>query len=657
MSSSMIRKMGPYYLLKQIGQGGMGIVSVGYKVSTDNILTQFAIKTLPHDSHTSDLVRHLKTEAKLIANLRHDSIASFYELGRDDENYYLVLEYVEGITLKKLIADIIQGQTWSLSHAIHVGCEILEGLEYLHRFQDPDSGEPREVIHGDLSPGNILLNFEGGIKLIDFGLASFQEKPNSGGYLNPHYCSPSRYINNKILRTDDIFGFGIILWEMVTHRRYYEGKESEIETSLNSFSPKDPRQINSAIPDAVAELIIKCLNAENENGYQSVSDLSHDLRDIKLKYNFTRADLRKFLSTAYDYKAKKLREMRKEHSESLTAYLHNLKSLENTDETLLITSSIPPVQNFTATIPDEIPTEILVHSATASATATATAAAAAAVSASASGIGSQNSAVPGSVKLKTPATPKGGFAEDHQFTPAEGAVSPKLVPLGGGTFGHRNRYVNPRLPINANWVPPVNWEEKDRYLRAKTNSRISLFPSRSELLEHFKTFCLFMVLCALSTILYIQREIAQDRFYTELIAAIDVMQSAGTKLKFTLAENQRASQAKARAPAVSIKTVPPLTAVVVPVPPGPALVQKPVLVSVWSKPSGAYVYVDGEKTKFITPVRMPVSVGKPVLIEVRKEGFRGLATPLDSEKPYITFDLEKGKTTSAEHDRWTKKRK
>ncbi|MES3037510.1 MAG: serine/threonine-protein kinase, partial [Bdellovibrionota bacterium] len=205
MSLANIQKLGPYYLLKQIGEGGMGQVFVAYKQSSDGILTQFAIKTLPDKLHKIELVQHLKKEAKLISNLRHDLIASFYELGREDDKYYMVLEYVEGLTLKKLINDISKGQTWNLGLAIHIACEILEGLEYLHRFQDPETGEPREVIHGDLTPGNILLNFEGGIKLIDFGLSSFQENPKNTEFRNPHYASPKRYLEGKVLPTDDIF--------------------------------------------------------------------------------------------------------------------------------------------------------------------------------------------------------------------------------------------------------------------------------------------------------------------------------------------------------------------------------------------------------------------------------------------------------------------
>ena len=320
MVDKNISRLGPFYLMKKIGEGGMGQVFAGYKLSEGKIATPFAIKILDDSKTTPALLEHIKAEAAIASTLRHSSVASFFEMGVTDNCRYLVMEFVEGITLKRIIDDLVMGKyKLEPQMILYIASLILEGVDYLHRFKDPLTGKSQEIVHGDLSPSNVMINFEGELKLIDFGLSNYQEQKAHTYFMNVFYASPRRYMQSAVTPSDDIFGFGVMLWELFAGKRYYQGQEGNIGALLENFAPKSLRLLKPELSDSTLSLVDRCLKTQTPFGFHSVAELYPVLQEELRKMSplVARAELRRLMSLHYEDEQRSLRQMRKSHEDLL----------------------------------------------------------------------------------------------------------------------------------------------------------------------------------------------------------------------------------------------------------------------------------------------------------------------------------------------------
>lgn len=275
---------GRYILTRKIAMGGMAEVFRAKSFGAENFEKLIAIKRLyPHLSQDPSFVKMFINEAKLAATLNHVNVAPIYDFGCQQGFYYIAMEYVRGADLADLIARCRQrGQHMPLGLAIWLLVEICDGLDYAHRKHD-DLGHFLNLIHRDVTPQNVLISYEGEVKITDFGIAKIQmleRDETTGGLLKGKfsYMSPEQVRGDKLDHRSDIFSLGIVAWELLTHHKMFEGpNDYHILEKVREALYIPPRQLNPNLPADVEEIITKMLTRYPEDRYQSVGQVRMDL--------------------------------------------------------------------------------------------------------------------------------------------------------------------------------------------------------------------------------------------------------------------------------------------------------------------------------------------------------------------------------------------
>ncbi len=223
-----------YNLIEKLEAGGMAEVFLGEATSVQGFKKKVAIKrVLPHlASHTSFIGMFLD-EARLGARLNHANVVSVFDIGKADNSFFLVMEFVDGTNLKKVMETLrVKRKPFPLKDAIYIGMEACRGLSYAHELLDDDGG-PLDLVHRDVSPPNILISKRGEVKVTDFGLAKARtqlERTDPGVVKGKFsYLSPEVANGQPADERADIFALGVCLWEMLAGRRLFLG-ETDYET-------------------------------------------------------------------------------------------------------------------------------------------------------------------------------------------------------------------------------------------------------------------------------------------------------------------------------------------------------------------------------------------------------------------------------------------
>ena len=261
-----------YELLEKIGEGGMAIV---YKAKC-HLLDRFvAVKILKEQySNDIDFVEKFKNEATAAASLSHNNIVSIYDVGSENNINYIVMEYVNGKTLKKIITE---NTRLNPSKTIEIAIQIASGLECAHK---------NNLIHRDIKPHNILVTEDGVAKIADFGIAKVANSmtiTNSGQIIgSAHYFSPEQAKGGFVDCTTDIYSLGIVMYEMVTGKVPYDA-DSAVSIAIKHIQEAvvPPKQIIWDVPDSLNSLILKAIEKEPIKRYQSAKEMLVDLNRIK----------------------------------------------------------------------------------------------------------------------------------------------------------------------------------------------------------------------------------------------------------------------------------------------------------------------------------------------------------------------------------------
>ncbi|SMB93431.1 serine/threonine protein kinase [Desulfonispora thiosulfatigenes DSM 11270] len=262
---------GRYQILSPIGEGGMSVV---YKAK-DLLLSRLVAVKVLREQFTSDneFVKRFRREAQAAASLSHANIVGIYDVGQDENLYYLVMEYIEGENLKEIIKE--KGMI-SQEETIYIVKQICDALEHAHK---------NDLVHRDIKPHNILINKEGLIKVTDFGIAravSAATVTHTKGILGSvHYFSPEQAKGEIAGHKSDIYSLGILLYEMITGQLPFEG-DSPISIALQHIQkdPIKPREINPNINQDLENVILKCIAKDSNDRYESFSNIKNDLQDI-----------------------------------------------------------------------------------------------------------------------------------------------------------------------------------------------------------------------------------------------------------------------------------------------------------------------------------------------------------------------------------------
>ena len=263
-----------YEILGKIGAGGMSDV---YKAK-DHVLGRFvAIKVLKQEfSEDVNFVTKFRTEAQSAGGLEHPNIVNIYDVGSEDGMHYIVMEYVEGITLKTYIEK--KGQL-SFKEAISIAIQVGRGIEAAHN---------KHIVHRDIKPQNIMISTEGKVKVTDFGIAraATSNTINSDVMGSVHYASPEQARNGFVDGKSDIYSLGIVMYEMVTGRVPFDG-DTTVAVAIQHLQEEmvAPSAYAPDLPISLEKIILKCTQKNPDRRYQNMGELLLDLKKALISPN------------------------------------------------------------------------------------------------------------------------------------------------------------------------------------------------------------------------------------------------------------------------------------------------------------------------------------------------------------------------------------
>lgn len=264
-----------YEIIEQIGSGGMSDV---YKAKCHKLNRFVAIKVLKEEfSEDKNFVTKFKVEAQSVAALVHPNIVNVYDVSSDDGLYYIVMEYIEGITLKRYIER--KGKL-GVKESVSIAIQVAQGIEAAHN---------NHIIHRDIKPQNILISKEGKVKVTDFGIAraASANTINSNAAMGSvHYISPEQARGGFVDEKSDIYSLGVTLYEMITGRVPFEG-DSTVTIALQHIQDDLPplEDFVDGVPVSVSKIIEKCTQKKPDRRYLKISSLISDLKKSLISPN------------------------------------------------------------------------------------------------------------------------------------------------------------------------------------------------------------------------------------------------------------------------------------------------------------------------------------------------------------------------------------
>jgi serine/threonine-protein kinase len=264
---------GRYRLSAQQGSGGMAVI---YKAQDMALGRTVAVKILrPTLTNDPSFIARFRNEARSVANLMHPNIVTIHDFGNEGATHYIVMEFVEGQDLKKIIK--AEGAL-AIDRALNLGIQICAGIGFAHRAG---------LVHADVKPQNILLKNDDTVKVTDFGIAQALSDTQPGErqavvWGSPHYFSPEQARGERPTPASDVYSIGIVLFELLTGRLPYVGADQQ---ALALSHIRDPiplvTDFNPAVPQALAQIIFKTMSKEAANRYRMADQLGHILSSLR----------------------------------------------------------------------------------------------------------------------------------------------------------------------------------------------------------------------------------------------------------------------------------------------------------------------------------------------------------------------------------------
>ena len=303
-----------FQLIKRIARGGMAEIFLGRAVDSKDPSRIVAIKRiLPHYAQDEEFLQMFRDEAAICKRLTHTNIVQVFSFEEMDESFALVMEFVNGSDLRSILSACEkQKRRISIPMSIHISAAIARGLHYAHTKVDDTTGQPLGIVHRDVSPQNILVSYEGEVKITDFGIADAKNKQTEtkpgivkGKY---SYMSPEQVNAEVPDHRSDVFSLAIVLWEALSMRRLF-ASDNEIETIRlvqNCRIPYRLRDVNPEIHPDLEAVVEKGLCKDRRKRYQSAGDLERDLQHhLQAHYpSFTPSELGSFLTRLFPDKRK-----------------------------------------------------------------------------------------------------------------------------------------------------------------------------------------------------------------------------------------------------------------------------------------------------------------------------------------------------------------
>ena len=277
----MAERLGKYELISKIGQGGMAEVYLAKASLAQGLFKLVVVKKI-HRAFSSSphFARMFRSEAQIATWLNHPNVVQMFYYGKEGGDLYLVMEYVEGHDLMRLVKMAHQtGERIPYGIAVYVIQELLKGLDYAHRKTSP-TGDALDIVHRDVSPQNVLISSDGAVKLVDFGIAKTRTQVEEEGVVKGKfaYMSPEQAAGLAVDRRCDIFAAGIILYELLAGRTLFGGiKGDKALEAVRTADIPPPTDVDKNIPEALVPIVMRALEKQPDKRYATARDFQHVL--------------------------------------------------------------------------------------------------------------------------------------------------------------------------------------------------------------------------------------------------------------------------------------------------------------------------------------------------------------------------------------------
>lgn len=304
---------GNYLLLKGIAAGGMAEVFLARPASVNgNGRIQVIKRILPHIASNGIFLNMFQREIRIIMGFNHPHTVQLHDFGEHNNRPYIVMEFIEGKNLRDVALKFIKNkQKIPTAMTLSLIAQAAAGLSYAHSFENTVTGENLHAIHRDISPHNLILSYDGNLKVIDFGIAkaacSVQDMTQTGVLKGKAaYLSPEQILGHEVDARTDVFALGIVAWEMLTlERLFYKNGDTEV-TTMSRVSQCEqhivpPSTFNSDITTDIDEVILKALKKDPNERYATARDFQVAIRQVMLNHfpNYSYADTGALLNTLF----------------------------------------------------------------------------------------------------------------------------------------------------------------------------------------------------------------------------------------------------------------------------------------------------------------------------------------------------------------------
>ncbi|MBN8231571.1 protein kinase [Corallococcus macrosporus] len=271
---------GRYLLIKRLALGGMAELFLAHKPPDPTLVVIKRI--LPYLSEEPEFVQMFLDEARIAAQLHHPNIVQVHELGKEGDNIFICMEYVEGVDLRRVLLEEHKfGASMPYGVAAKICAAIAAGLDHAHFSRGVD-GRPLELIHRDVSPQNVMISYDGRVKLVDFGIAkagAFMERSKPGVIKGKFlYLSPEQIMQERLDHRADIYALGVMLYEITTGKQPFHRATTEgILFAIRYEEPTAPHLVRPDYPEALSRIVMRCLVKDRTQRYQRAADVRRDL--------------------------------------------------------------------------------------------------------------------------------------------------------------------------------------------------------------------------------------------------------------------------------------------------------------------------------------------------------------------------------------------
>jgi serine/threonine protein kinase len=277
------RRLGRYEIVRPLARGGMAELFLARKKGIEGFEKLVVIKRiLPELKHDREFVEMFLDEARLQATLHHSNIVQVYDFGEDAGSHFFAMEYLHGEDTRAIMrAAHRRGERVPLEHALSVVLGVCAGLHYAHEKLDGD-GKPLGIVHRDVSPQNVAVTYDGGVKVMDFGIAKARRRTTEtrGGTLKGklQYMAPEQCLGEEVDRRTDVFAIGILLWELTCTRRLYFGQSDfAIMKAITEHDAAPPSEVVSDYPAELEAIVLRALARRREERHQTAEELQLQL--------------------------------------------------------------------------------------------------------------------------------------------------------------------------------------------------------------------------------------------------------------------------------------------------------------------------------------------------------------------------------------------